>query len=298
MNILITGGSGFIGEAVSRALVADGHHVGVVSRHPAKASRRLPTTVDVRQTLPLFNGFEPEVVINLAGEPIANRRWSKARKNKLMESRVQTTEQLVEWLKLQGQRPKVFISASAVGFYGHHSSEKVSEQTPKGNGFSSDLCAAWEAAALKAKSFCDAVSIIRIGLVLDQPGGLLDRFVPPFKLGLGGRFGSGEQYMPWVHRRDVVRIIQFLIDSPEHQGVFNVSAPNPVTNATFASTLAKQLNRPQCLHVPAVVLNTAFGEMTELMLEGANMVPQRLLDAGFEFEFPVLSEALAEIFER
>ncbi len=298
MNILITGGSGFIGGAVSRALVADGHHVGVVSRHPVRASRKLPDAVDVRQSLALFNGFEPEVVINLAGEPIANRRWSQARKAKLINSRVETTEQLVDWLRQQGLRPGVFISASAVGYYGHHDSEKVTEDTPKGEGFSSDLCAAWETAALKASSLCDAVSILRIGLVLDQPGGLLDRYVPPFKLGLGGRFGSGEQFMPWVHRRDVVRIIQFLMNSPEHHGVFNVSAPSPVTNAAFATALAQTLNRPQCLHVPAVVLKGAFGEMSELMLEGANMVPKRLLDAGFEFEFPTVTEAFSEIFDR
>ncbi len=298
MRILITGGSGFIGRALCPELLAKGHDVLVVSRNPVRAAKHLPAGIEFTRSVPKARDFEPEVIINLAGEPIADRRWSTSRKEKLIDSRTTTTASLVELVAELPQKPKVFISASAVGFYGSHGPEPVTEDTEAGSGFAHELCAQWETVAERAKPHVDRLCVIRIGLVLDQPGGLLDRMVPPFRLGLGGRFGTGKQCMPWIHRHDMVRIIEWLINHPTAEGVFNASAPRPVDNATFAKTLAQTLRRPAVFPVPEFVLKTAFGEMSELMLQGACMMPKRLLDNGFEFNYPSLDLALAEIIQR
>ena len=298
MRILITGGSGFIGQALCPVLLDQGHRVMVVSRRPQRAAKHLPHDVELRTSVAECVDFQPEIIINLAGEPIANRRWSEARKAELLESRVRTTDALVALAKTLDQKPKVLISGSAVGFYGDCGSETVTEDSEPGTGFAHELCAQWEAAARRAAPYVDRLCVIRIGLVLDQPGGLLDRMVPPFRMGLGGRMGSGKQCMPWIHRQDMVRIIDWLINHPSADGVFNASAPNPVDNATFSKALARHLNRPAMFPAPSWVLKTAFGEMSELMLEGACMVPKKLLDAGFDFIYPELDQALADIVER
>lgn len=296
MKVLVSGGSGFIGRALCSSLVASGHTVGVVSRRPERTARQLPRSIDMRASVEDFQGFEPEVIINLAGEPIANRRWTEARKQRLIQSRVGMTDALVSLAGAASEPPKIFISASAVGFYGDCGDAEVTEARPHGDGFSATLCQQWEHAAEKAGAVCGRVCIMRIGLVLDQPGGLLDRFVPPFKFGLGGRFGTGRQYMPWIHRNDVIRVIEHLMSDEQLSGVFNVSAPNPVSNAQFTKTLGIHLHRPACLPMPGFVVRTIFGEMSELMLEGARMVPSRLLHAGFTFNHPTLDEALDAIF--
>lgn len=298
MRVLITGGSGFIGQALCQSLTEHGHSVGVVSRRPSKAIKVLPTAVDVRETVAAFTDFSPEAIINLAGAPIASGRWTASKKRQLLASRVGTTEQLVALAAALETKPQVLISASAVGYYGNCHGEVVTEATGPGDGFSHELCRRWEEAAKPAEEYVDRLCIVRIGLVLDQPGGLLDRMIMPFKLGLGGRFGSGQQYMPWIHRQDMVRIFDFLLKNNDLSGIFNASAPNPVTNETFAASLAQALHRPTLLPVPSAVLKMAFGEMSELMLEGANMKPERLLQAGFEFSYSELDEALEEIVHR
>ncbi len=298
MRILITGGSGFIGQALCPVLLSEGHELLVVSRHPARSAKRLPSGIQFKTSVAACADFEPEAIVNLAGEPIANRRWSQAQKTKLIESRTTTTASLVDLVAQATTKPKVFVSGSAVGFYGACGSEPVTEDSAAGEGFAHELCAQWEAAAERARPYVERLCVIRIGLVLDQPGGMLDRMVPPFRLGLGGRFGSGRQCMPWIHRTDMVRIIAWLINHPTANGAFNASAPSPVDNATFSKALARHLNRPAVFPVPEFVLKTAFGEMSELMLEGACMVPQRLLDGGFEFSYPTLDQALAEIVSR
>lgn len=298
MRILITGGSGFIGQALCPFLLDKGHQLMVVSRQPQRATKQLPESVKIRASVAECVDFQPEAIINLAGEPIANRRWSAARKAVLIESRIKTTDALVALAKHLDQKPKVLISGSAVGFYGDRGSETVTEDSAPGTGFGQELCARWEAAAERARPFVERLCVIRIGLVLDQPGGLLDRMIPPFRMGLGGRFGSGQQCMPWIHRQDMVRIIDWLVDHPSADGAFNASAPHPVDNAHFSRALARQLHRPAIFPLPEWVLKTAMGEMSELMLEGACMVPQKLLDAGFEFMYPDLDQALANIIER
>lgn len=298
MKILITGGSGFIGQALCSAFVEQGYQVGVVSRDPSKAQKRLPQTVDIRSNVSNFSDFYADGIINLTGAPIANRRWSERRKRQLIDSRVKTTEALLSLAQQWPAQPSVFISASAVGFYGDCGDTTVTEDSPQGSGFSAELCGEWEAAAKEAKRCCSQVCILRIGIVLDQPGGLLDRFVLPFKMGLGGRFGSGRQYMPWVHRSDVIRVIEWLLTHPSMSGTFNLSAPNPVTNAEFVKALGHQLHRPTVLPVPEPALKLIFGEMAELMLEGAKMVPKRLLESGFDFEYPAIEDALSSILAK
>lgn len=298
MRILVTGGSGFIGQALCESLIQKGHQVAVLSRAPEKAARLLPHSVNIQSTLDAFSEFAPEAIVNLAGEPIANARWTETRKAKLLSSRIRTTEHLVAFIKSLPQKPRVLISGSAMGFYGDRGNEEITEQSTGSGGFSHELCARWEATARMAESDVHRLCLIRIGLVLDQPGGLLDRMILPFKLGLGGHFGSGAQYMPWIHRQDMVRIIEFLLESDDCRGIYNACAPQPVSNQVFSQTLAEVLHRPRLLPVPAAVLKLAFGEMAELMLEGVRMMPKRLLEAGFNFHYSTLKEALTAILKK
>lgn len=299
MRVLITGGSGFVGQRLCRQLVEQGHEVQVVSRSPHQVRDRLPSNCDIRDSAQAFIESPPDALVNLAGEPIAAKRWSDEQKAKLINSRVAATEQLValcEQLKANGQPlPKVMVSGSAMGYYGDQGKRVVTEETMPNDEFAHRLCKQWEAAAKPIEAMGVRLAIVRIGLVLEAGGGSLEKMLPPFKMGLGGRFGSGEQFMPWIHRDDLVAAILFLIDQQGMSGAFNGSAPHPVTNATFTKTLAKQLNRPAIFPVPAFVLKAGFGEMSRLLLTGADMRPARLEEAGFSFQYPTLDKALEAI---
>ncbi|MBT2785854.1 MULTISPECIES: TIGR01777 family oxidoreductase [unclassified Halomonas] len=299
MRVLITGGSGFVGQRLCRQLVELGHEVQVVSRSPQQVRDRLPSNCDIRDSAQAFIESPPDALVNLAGEPIAAKRWSDEQKAKLINSRVAATEQLValcEQLKANGQPlPKVMVSGSAMGYYGDQGKRVVSEGTMPNDEFAHRLCKQWEAAARPIEAMGVRLAIVRIGLVLEAGGGSLEKMLPPFKLGLGGRFGSGEQFMPWIHRDDLVAAILFLIDQEGLSGAFNGSAPHPVTNATFSKTLASHLNRPAIFPVPAFVLKAGFGEMSRLLLTGADMRPARLEEAGFSFQYPTLDKALEAI---
>lgn len=299
MRVLITGGSGFVGQRLSQQLVAQGHDVQVVSRAPHKVRDRLPNECDIRESAQRFMDTPPDALVNLAGEPIAVKRWSEHQKAALVRSRVAATEQLIalcEQLKANGQPlPQVMVSGSAMGYYGAQGGRVVDEATPPNEEFAHRLCAEWEAAARAVEAQGVRLAIIRTGLVLDAGGGTLQKMLPPFKLGLGGRFGDGKQFMPWIHREDLVAAIIFLLTDSSLAGVFNGSAPHPVTNAEFTQTLAKRLHRPALLHVPAFVLKAGLGEMSRLLLTGADMRPTHLIEAGFKFQYPTLDKALAEI---
>ncbi|QTP60522.1 TIGR01777 family protein [Billgrantia antri] len=302
MRVLVTGGSGFVGQRLCLRLKEAGHRLQVVSRDPASARRKLPEGTDVRRSVLDFVDSPPHAIVNLAGEPIAAKRWSDEQKNRLIDSRVNVTRDLVilceQLEQASGQAPHVMVSGSAMGFYGDQGSREVTEQTPPHDEFAHRLCKRWEDAALEATDFGTRVALLRTGLVLDTGGGSLAKMLPPFKLGLGGRFGDGRQYMPWIHREDLVRSILFLLERDDLDGPFNGSAPHPVTNAEFTRVLARQLNRPAVMPVPAVVLEAAFGEMARLLLTGADMRPARLLEAGFTFRYPTLEQALADILEK
>lgn len=299
MRVLITGGSGFVGQRLCRQLVEKGHEVQVVSRSPHQVRDRLPNNCDIRDSAQAFIESPPDALVNLAGEPIAAKRWSDEQKAKLINSRVAATEQVValcEQLKANGQPlPKVMVSGSAMGYYGDQGKRVVTEETMPNDEFAHRLCKQWEAAAKPIEAMGVRLAIVRIGLVLEAGGGSLEKMLPPFKMGLGGRFGSGEQFMPWVHRDDLVAAILFLIDQEGLSGAFNGSAPHPVTNATFTKTLASHLNRPAIFPVPAFVLKAGFGEMSRLLLTGADMRPARLEEAGFSFQYPTLDKALEAI---
>lgn len=299
MRVLITGGSGFVGQRLCRQLVEQGHEVQVVSRSPHQVRGRLPNNCDIRDSAQAFIESPPDALVNLAGEPIAAKRWSDEQKAKLINSRVAATKQLValcEQLKANGQPlPKVMVSGSAMGYYGDQGKRVVTEKTMPNDEFAHRLCKQWEAAAKPIEAMGVRLAIVRIGLVLEAGGGSLEKMLPPFKWGVGGRFGSGEQFMPWIHRDDLVAAILFLINQECLSGAFNGCAPHPVTNATFTKTLASHLNRPAIFPVPAFVLKAGFGEMSRLLLTGADMRPVHLEEAGFSFQYPTLDKALEAI---
>ena len=294
MRTLITGGTGFIGQALCPALAEAGHEVVLLSRQSPMAMpagvRSLATNLEQLDA----GGFQ--AVVNLAGAGIGDRRWSSRRKKLLLDSRVGTTRTLVEWMTRSGKGPATLISSSAVGYYGEQGDRPITEDTRPTPGFTHDLCAAWEAEALRAESHGVRVCLVRTGVVLDRSGGALARMLPAFRLGLGGRLGSGSHYFPWIHRADVVAIFQWLLDHPTARGAYNGSAPNPVTNTEFTRALAQALGRPAMFPVPQAALKLLFGEMSELLLVSSRMLPARLLDAGFRFRFPELDPALAAIF--
>jgi|TARA_R110000796_G_scaffold241303_2_gene362697 uncharacterized protein len=295
MHILITGGTGLIGSALCRRLVADGHQVTVWSRNPPKVKARCGATVQGIGTLEELQGQPVEAVINLAGEPIADKPWTAKRKAALWASRVTLTEQLVAWIGAQPVKPGVLISGSAVGWYGDGGAERITEASPAHAEYTHTLCDAWEAAAKRAAAYGVRVCLLRTGLVVAPDGGFLRRLLPPFKLGLGGPIGSGKQYMPWVHLNDMLGIIHFLLLQNQCKGAFNATAPHPVTNREFAKTLGAALKRPAFMPLPGFVLKAALGEMAGLLLTGQNAVPEKLKKAGYVFQFDHLEAALADV---
>lgn len=297
MRILITGGTGLIGSALCSRLLADGHQVVVWSRSPESVKARCGAAVTGIGALEELDQSPVQAVINLAGEPIADKPWTVKRKAALWASRVTLTEQLVDWIGRQQVKPQVLISGSAVGWYGDGGSKRITEESPARAEYTHTLCAAWESAAQRAAAYGVRVCLLRTGLVVAPKGGFLQRLLLPFKLGLGGPIGSGQQYMPWVHRDDMLGIIQFLLTHDQCKGPYNATAPHPVTNREFAKTLGEALNRPAFLPLPGFVLKAALGEMAGLLLTGQNAVPEKLQKAGYVFQFSTLDAALADVLE-
>lgn len=295
MNILITGGTGFIGSALTRSLIAQGYQVTVLSRNPAKVP--LICGGDVRALADLNEltaADRYDVVINLAGAPIFDARWTEARKQVLLESRVGLTDRLVESLSAMPVKPGLLISGSAVGYYGDQGDTVLTEQSAAQDDFSHRLCQGWENSALQAEQFGVRVCLIRTGLVLAHGGGILQRMLLPFRFGLGGRLGDGRQWMSWIHRQDWINIAHAMIADKGMRGPYNATAPTPVTNSEFTQTLAACLKRPALLPVPAWALKLLLGEMSELVLGSQRVLSQRLLDQGFEFAYPDLKSALEQ----
>ncbi|MGO1461659.1 MAG: TIGR01777 family oxidoreductase [Marinobacter sp.] len=292
-RVLITGGTGFIGSKLCPEMQAQGYKLTVLSRQSSSTVRALCGLVEVindLESLRADTGYD--AVINLAGEGIAEKRWTNERKQALRNSRITLTNKLTEIIKSWDHTPGVLVSGSAVGFYGNQQDSLVTEDTIPHDEFSHQLCKDWEDAALDLRSLNVRVCLSRTGVVAGSGGGFLQRMVPPFKLGLGGRMGSGNQYMPWVHRDDVVAALIWMLETPQASGAYNVVSPNPVTNREFTRCLAKVLNRPAIFPVPAPVLKVALGEMSRLLLTGQRAVPAKLLESGFEFRYPALEEAL------
>lgn len=296
MQILLTGGTGFIGSHLCKHLLSGGHQLTVLSRRPDRVAKLCGRSV---QPLASFDELDSEchfdAVINLAGEPIADKRWSDRRKQQLMESRLGTTRRLVQAMKNMQQSPRCLVNASAVGYYGDQGDTAVDESTAPHDEFSHQLCSQWETAANEAATLGVRVCIVRIGLVVGRDGGFISKMLLPFKLGLGGQLGDGNQWMSWVHRDDLVRMFEWLLTHEQAEGVYNGTAPEPVTNSEFTQTLAKALNRPALLPMPAVVAKALFGEMSQLLLTGQRVLPKRMSEAGFEFTYPKLKLALQSV---
>lgn len=296
MRILITGGTGLIGYHLMPFLL-DEHNVTVLTRNVAMAERILSHQVSLTSSLTdLQNLDKYDAVINLAGEPIVAKRWSRKQKQMIEASRCNITEQLVALMKAGDNPPKVFISGSAIGWYGRQGDAEIDEtfDCPHEE-FSHALCQRWETLALAAQSPKTRVCVLRTGIVLTRRGGALTKMLPAFRLGLGGPIGGGKQYMSWIHIDDMTQAILFLLGTPGAQGIYNFTAPQPVTNAVFAKALANQLNKPCLLSTPGFILRLAMGEMADLLLYGQKVIPARLLAQGYEFQHPTLTDAMTSL---
>ena len=297
-EVLVTGGTGFVGSRLVAALAAAGHSVTVLSRKIV-GSTGLPTGVKVITSLDeLAASARIKAVVNLAGEPLANGLWTKAKRARIIASRIDVTEACLGLIERLTVRPEVFISASAIGWYGLRGDEELTEASSGTDCFSRQVCVAIEAAASKAEALGLRTVRLRIGLVLAAEGGLLGRMVLPFKLGLGGPFGRGRHWMSWIHRDDLVRLICHCIANSALSGPVNGTAPTPVRNRDFTRALGKALHRPALLPVPALPLEWVLGDFAkELLLGGQRVLPEAAQNSGFTFRFPQLDAALKAIFK-
>jgi uncharacterized protein (TIGR01777 family) len=303
-RVVLSGASGLLGGALLRALVARGEQ-------PVQLVRRFPVvrpSGDGEPGTPLLLAWNPAAefpvadptplegltaAVHFSGANISGRRWTRAYRREMTESRLVTTAALVRALSRLRRPPEVLLAASAIGFYGDRGEEMLDERTPAGDGFFPELCQQWEAAARPATESGIRVVHLRLGVVLSSKGGALAKMIPLFRLGLGGQLGNGRQWMSWISLDDAVRAMLFAIDTPTLQGPVNLTAPNPVTNRDFTRTLARQLKRPAVAPVPAFALRLALGQMAdEALLASARVFPGKLLTAGFRFQYPVLEQAM------
>ena len=299
MRILITGGTGLIGRHLCKALLAKGHLLTVLSRRPETVAVKCGAAVQAMASLEEWRTDRTfDAVINLAGEPIVDAYWSEERKQQLRASRVGLTEKLVQCIAAAKQKPGVLLSGSAVGYYGNGGDKELDENAGAGDDFAADLCREWEAAAQAVEKSGVRVCLLRTGLVLSENGGLLGRMLLPFKLGLGVRLGDGKQWMSWVHIEDYVSMVLRMLGDEQMRGPFNMTAPQPVTNAEFTRTLARTLHRPAIFAAPGMVLQLAMGERAALLLEGQRVLPAKLMAAGCPFRFPNLAGALSDVLGR
>lgn len=299
MRVVITGGSGLIGRALTAELAAAGAEVVILSRRPEKVDG-LPTGVEVeRWDGKTAAGWGHRVagaaVVHLAGENIAAGRWTDAKKKRIRASRVDSGDAVMQAIEGASEPPRVLLQGSAVGYYGARGDEPVTEATAAGDDFLAGVTTDWEASTDGAERKGVRRVLLRTGVVLSTEGGALPKMLTPFRLGAGGPVGSGDQYMPWIHLADEVGAIRFLLDHPTASGPFNLTAPGPVTNREFARTLGKVLHRPAILPAPAFALRLALGEMADLLLTGQRAVPERLEEMGYSFRFPTLEAALEEL---
>lgn len=294
MQILLTGGTGFIGSALRDDLVACGHSVIIYTR------QSIPDTTNcryVKNFQTLADSTHLDAVINLAGASLADRRWTDNYKREIFSSRLNTTRDLLRLLERLVHTPQVLLSASAIGYYGHHGDEELGEDATVEAGFSQDLCKQWEAQAQQAATLGIRVCLLRLGVVLDSGGGAMLAMARPFDLGVANWLGSGRQWLSWVHRRDVIAAITFLLEHDELVGPFNITAPQPVTSREFCAAMKRHKRTFITAPVPAAVMRLLVGPMAEeLLLNGQRVVPSALQSAGFDFSFTSVDDALAEIF--
>ncbi|PJG85888.1 TIGR01777 family oxidoreductase [Conservatibacter flavescens] len=290
MKIFITGATGLIGSALTQALLAQSHEVTVLSRFPEKARERLPFAVNIIPSLEMLTDFnEFDAVINLAGEPIFDHAWSVEQKQKLIQSRLQITKTLTTLINQSSHPPHTFISGSATGYYGDCGEQEIHETHPAGSQFPAQLCLQWEQAAFAANT---RVCVSRTGIVLSHLGGAMQKILPLYRLGLGGKIGNGQQYWAWIHLEDMVNGLLFLLHNHHCQGAFNLVAPTPIKNQEFNRTLGQVLKRPTVFTVPAFALKWVLGERAQLVLDSQKILPTGLQEAGFQFQHPQIQTAL------
>lgn len=297
MNYLITGGTGLIGKAFIKSLSTNTAQITVLTRNVKKAKKLLGDHIHFIEALSLADIENSEVILNLAGEAIAEKRWSATQKDKICKSRWNITQQLTDFIKEAENPPALFISGSAIGVYGRQSSDPIDESYKDINQeFTHHVCATWENIALSAATQKTRVAILRTGIVLAKKDGALAKMIPPFKMCFGGNIGDGQQIMSWIHLDDMVAAISYIEKTPAIDNVINLTAPEAITNHQLSCALAFQLNRPCFFTTPAWLLRLVFGEMAELLLFGQNVIPQKLINAGFSFKYPKINDAFTDIF--
>lgn len=297
MNILITGGTGFIGSELRDMLLQEGHYLTIITRSPKKyedETAKNQKFISWDDELTEAMAFS-DAIINLAGASIFGQRWTEDVKRKILDSRVSSTRKLVQAAGNADNPPEVMISASAVGYYGDRGDDVITESEPAGSSFLSEVCQEWEAAAKDIEELGVRLAIPRIGIVLETGGGAMQQMLTPFKLGVGGPVGSGEQYFPWIHMFDLCRGLVYPLENETFEGAYNLNAPNPVTMNEFADKLGEVLNRPSFFRVPEFALNLVLGEAADPILDSLRIQPKKLQQAGFEFKFQFVKEALADI---
>jgi uncharacterized protein len=295
VNVLMTGGTGFLGTVLVRALRHRGHHVTVLSRHPSKPGEAL-WPADGEEGALLARVDRTDAVVNLAGESIAGARWTPARKQAIRASRVEVTSALAAAIAAAPAPPPVFLSGSAIGFYGARDDTPLDESSSNGADFLGEVCAEWEAAALRAAARTRVV-LLRTGVVLDKHGGALPQMARPFRFGVGGPLGSGRQYMSWIHLQDWVNLVLWSLERDTVSGPLNLTAPTPVTNQEFSRVLAGELRRPGFLRAPAFALRLLMGEMADaIALGGQRVLPRKAEAEGYAFRYAHLAPAIHSIY--
>jgi uncharacterized protein len=301
MKVLITGATGFIGKRVVKQLLAGGDEVVILSRNIAKAALSMGNKCEYVQWLETTETPPPQEaftgvdgIINLMGEGIAEKRWDNEQKKKIYDSRILGTSNLIEGMKNLEQKPKVLVSASAVGIYGDRGSEEITEDSSLGNDFLAGVCKDWEVESQKARELGLRVANIRTGVVLGRGGGALQKMLPIFKLGAGGALGSGDQFMSWIHVDDLASMYVEALKNDLVDGPYNGTAPYPATNRDFTKLLGKTLKRPTFATAPAFALKFVFGEMSSVLLEGQKVIPMKFKQVDFRYKYPTLEMALKE----
>ncbi|MBN1448851.1 MAG: TIGR01777 family oxidoreductase [Bacteroidetes bacterium] len=300
-HIVMTGGTGLIGRRLTRQLLKRGDRVTVLTRNPDKARDALPDGSEAMRWLADGEDDWPgaidgaDAVVHLAGESIAEGRWTDAYKQRMYDSRINTAAALMHAVAAAEQKPEVFTSVSAVGYYGDTGDREVDEDSPPGNDFLAELCVAWEAAAYKAETHGLRVVTPRMGLVLARNGGALDKLLTPFKMFAGGPVGNGQQWFPWIHIDDAVGILLHALDTPSVSGPLNAVAPGLIRNREFAVALGEALKRPAKFSVPAFVIKLAMGELGEMLLGGQRAHPRKTLESGYTFTYADIDTALRDL---
>ncbi|MCO4795247.1 MAG: TIGR01777 family oxidoreductase [Bacteriovoracaceae bacterium] len=305
MRILITGGTGLVGSKLIETLTLRGYDdLVLLTRNKKSAKTKTTLPIDIFEWNPDEGTIESgalegvDIVYHLAGESVADGRWSKAKKQRILNSRVKGTKLLIETIKKLKVPPRKFISASAVGIYGESGEDKIFETSKLGTGFLAEVCKEWESTSLNHELEGMKNHFIRVGIVLSKEGGALQKMLPAFKAGVAGKLGNGDQYMSWVHIDDLIGQFIFLMENECEANVFNGVSPRPVSNYIFTKILGRELNRPTVFPVPGFVLKTLFGEMSEILLEGQKVIPKNFMDVGYEFKFRSLKEALRDILKH